>query len=271
MNVLFFCPLWGSEQMEFYDFCAKAAGEGYDGIELALPLDDQPGTDSILQALDKHNLKLLAQHWESADPDIETHLDMYRRRLEWQAEAKPEFINSQTGRDWFSFEHNQLIIDAAREVAEKTGVKIVHETHRGKATFCATTTRSFLEANPDMRLTADFSHWCNVSESLLEDQGDAVAAAAQRAEHIHARVGHPEGPQVNDPRAPEWEDALNAHLAWWDAIYKARTDAGEPLSVTCEFGPDPYMPAKPYTQEPLADQWEVNVYMMNLLKDRWNR
>jgi hypothetical protein len=29
------------------------------------------------------------------------------------------------------------------------------------------------------------------------------------------------------------------------------------------------MPTVPYTQMPLANQWEINVYMMNLLKKRY--
>lgn len=29
------------------------------------------------------------------------------------------------------------------------------------------------------------------------------------------------------------------------------------------------MPLQPYTQEPLASQWDVNVFMMNLLKERY--
>jgi hypothetical protein len=41
------------------------------------------------------------------------------------------------------------------------------------------------------------------------------------------------------------------------------------LTITTEFGPPNYMPVMPYTQEPLANQFEVNKYMMNLLKQRY--
>jgi hypothetical protein len=40
------------------------------------------------------------------------------------------------------------------------------------------------------------------------------------------------------------------------------------MTVTSEFGPPYYMPALPYTQLPVSDQWEANVYMMNIIKQR---
>ncbi len=93
--------------------------------------------------------------------------------------------------------------------------------------------------------------------------------ALQRTDHIHARVGHAQGPQVNDPRAPEWADALNAHLAWWDKVIAIKKQQGKNLTILTEFGPPDYLPTAPYTKAPLADQWEINVYMMHLLRKRY--
>jgi hypothetical protein len=96
-----------------------------------------------------------------------------------------------------------------------------------------------------------------------------VDLAISRAEHIHARIGHPEGPQVNDPRAPEWENAIKAHFSWWDKIIERKKQRGEQMTILTEFGPPDYMPTLPYTQQPLADQWAINFYMMNLLRQRY--
>jgi hypothetical protein len=93
--------------------------------------------------------------------------------------------------------------------------------------------------------------------------------ALQRTDHLHARIGHPEGPQVNDPRAPEWEGAVKAHLEWWDKIAAFKKAEGKPLTVLTEFGPPDYMPTTPYTRKPLADQWAINVHMMQLLRKRY--
>jgi hypothetical protein len=84
--------------------------------------------------------------------------------------------------------------------------------------------------------------------------------------HIHARVGFSEGPQVPNPAAPEWENVVNAHLVIWEKII--RNYLGNVFTVTMEFGPPPYMPTIPFTNQPIADQWEANVWIMNTLKTR---
>jgi hypothetical protein len=108
-----------------------------------------------------------------------------------------------------------------------------------------------------------------VHESLLGDQEETLTRVLDRVDHIHARVGHPEGPQVNDPRAPEWESAVKAHMKWWDSVAERKRKEGKRLTILTEFGPPDYLPTLPYTRQPVASQWDINVYMMNLLRKRY--
>jgi hypothetical protein len=39
------------------------------------------------------------------------------------------------------------------------------------------------------------------------------------------------------------------------------------LTITPEFGPPNYMHTLPYSNAPVADVWEVNVYMKELLAE----
>ena len=126
-----------------------------------------------------------------------------------------------------------------------------------------------METIPELRVTFDVSHWCNVHESLLDDQQETVNLTLQRVDHVHARVGHAEGPQVNDPRAPEWDHAVKTHFAWWDKIVEIKKQKGDTLTILTEFGPPDYMPTLPYTRQPLADQWAVNVHMMQMIRNRY--
>ncbi|MCK5442661.1 MAG: sugar phosphate isomerase/epimerase, partial [Maribacter sp.] len=92
-----------------------------------------------------------------------------------------------------------------------------------------------------------------------------------RSQHIHARVGFAEGPQVNDPEAPEWQKALNRHLDIWEKVIRKKwTESNRPFTITSEFGPPNYMPTLPYTRLPVADQWKANVFIMKALKERMN-
>jgi sugar phosphate isomerase/epimerase len=270
MRLLFFCPYWGSESLGISEFCARAKSAGYDGIELSLALDDEGRRDELLRETRNQSLLLIAQHWETSRPDFSAHKLEYTRRLEWLAAARPLFINSQTGRDWFSFEQNRELLAVAADLASATELRILHETHRGKFSFAAGVTAAFLAADPALRISADFSHWCVVSESLLEDQGPSLDLAIERSDHIHARVGFAEAPQISEPRSPEHAEALAAHLGWWDRIVGLHRRRGtEFLTVTPEFGPWPYMPSLPYTRQPIADQWSLNRFMMDMLRERW--
>jgi len=253
------------------EFCAKAKQEGYDGIEVWWP-GEAAGQQELFAALKKHSLEVgflcggSSSNWQE-------HLTQFKTAVDAAAGNKvqrPLYINCHAGRDYFSFDQNKAFIDHTTQLAKQTGIRILHESHRSRILFAASIARQFIEKLPDLRLTLDISHWCTVHESLLGDQPETVKLALDRTDHIHARVGHPEGPQVSDPRAPEWEGAVKAHIAWWDTIVERKKKAGEPLTILTEFGPPDYMPTLPYTRQPLADQWAINVHMMQLLRKRYS-
>eukprot|EP01037_Dinobryon_pediforme_P008804 gene8804-8895_t len=270
MDLLFFCPRWGQEHTSWDNFLERVKHAGYDGIEASLPLDEKE-KDIILNAIDKSGLQFIAQHWETVTPDFSQHLAEYEGRLRNLAAAKPLFINTQTGKDHWSFEKNQQLISLAGAISTETGIKIIHESHRGKFSFAAHVAAQYLEKIDDLRITLDISHWVNTAESFLHDQQEAVDLAIARTDHIHSRVGFTEGPQVNDPRAPEWKEALDFHLYCWDKVYAAKKQSNSPsLTITSEFGAPPYLPLMPYTKAPVANQWDINVFMMDLLKSRYN-
>jgi sugar phosphate isomerase/epimerase len=260
---------WGF-QGTLDDYCGKAKKEGYNGIEIWWPMEKK-GQDELFTSLKKHNLAVgfLVGSWES---DYQKHLDSFRRMIDAAANntaQKPLYINCHSGRDYFSYEENKAFIDYTTTLSKQSGLLICHETHRSRMLFAAPVAKQYLQKNPELKVTFDVSHWCNVSESLLQDQPETVSLAIDRAEHIHARIGHSQGPQVNDPRAPEWEAAAKAHLAWWDRIASRKKEKGERLTILTEFGPPDYMPTLPYTRQPLADQWAINVHMMHLLRKRY--
>ena len=267
MSIKFYAPEWGNT-LPFATFCENVKAAGYAGIEMALPLDEE-ARGEIVAMLNQYELELIGQYWQSLESNLNEHGQNYEKYLRNLVAAQPIFINCQTGKDFFSFGQNKQLFDLAARISAETGVKIIHETHRGKALFAAHICHDYLTKLPDLRITLDISHWCTVHESLLDNQVDVVNLAIAHTDHIHSRVGHPEGPQVNDPRAPEWEFALNAHLSWWDKIAEKHQVAGTQLTITTEFGPAPYMPVLPYTKLPIGNQWEINVFMMNLLRKRY--
>jgi sugar phosphate isomerase/epimerase len=270
VKLLFFCTRWGQEHLTWTDFCKKVKNAGYDGVETTLPLDDKERAQ-ILSELNKFGLKLIAVQWDTVTADFTAHTKEYELWLRSAASANPLFITSHTGKDFFSFEQNEQLLNLAQKISDETGIKIIHETHRGKFSFAAHITKAYLEELPGLKLTLDISHWFAVAESYLANQQEAVDLALRHTDHIHARIGYVNGPQVNDPRAPEWDDVVQKHLLLWDKVLDMHKNKGsEQLTFTTEFGPFPYMQLLPYTEIPVVSQFRINEYMLNLLKRRYS-
>ncbi len=183
----------------------------------------------------------------------------------------PDFINAHTGKDYFSFEDNCRIIESFLELQQQTGIRILHETHRGRFSFHAPALLRYLDMFPELELTGDFSHFCTVSESMLADQEAILQRIIPHVGHIHARVGFEQGPQVNNPFAPEWQLHLSQFVNWWQQIVSQnKLRNKDVLTITPEFGPVPYMPVEPFTQKELANQWQLNVLMKEYLQIHLN-
>ena len=216
----------------------------------------------------KHGM-LLGILFGAGEKDPKKNLDNFKATLQAAAALKPIYINCHSAKDYFTFEQIKPFFDFTAQLSKDSSIPNYHETHRGRACYSAPVTKGFIEKVPSLRITADLSHWCAVHESLLEDQEETLALVLDRIDHIHARVGHPEGPQVNDPRAPEWEHAVKRHLAWWDKVVERKKKNGERMTMLAEFGPPDYMWTLPYTRQPLSDQWAINVHMMQMLRKRY--
>ena len=263
------CPKWGMEDLPLREIFTRIKEAGYDGIEAVVAEEEGSEFVDLVQEFD---LLFIGLYADIVPGKLyEGTFDHYTRRLEFLASLNPIFINSQTGKDSFSLDDNAHLIERADHISAQSGISIYHELHRGKFSFCPQMTMPMLDRFPKMKLTADISHWVNVSESFLEEYPHEIQRLVEHTAHIHARVGFLEGPQIPDPRAPEWAIAVNHHLGWWDRMIAAqRKSEKEYITVSPEFGPYPYMPIHPFTQQPIANQWEINLFMKDLLNKRYN-
>lgn len=269
MEILIFAPHWGSSDLEPQAFIDRVKAAGFDGVEMSLPLDDAQRVDWLARIADA-GLALIAQQWETVmHPKFEPHRAALDTYLNNACAAKPLFVNSHTGRDIYSPAQNRELIALAQRISQTHGVPIFHEIHRSRFSAHPMLLLPYLQETPELELTADLSHWCCVCETLLEDQPENLEATFPHVRHIHARVGHAQGPQVSDFRAPEWATALEQHLSWWQRIVDLRRAAGATrMTLTPEFGPVPYTPTLPYSQAPVSNAWELNVAMLGLLRER---
>lgn len=265
-KLLFFQTDWG-RQVTWDVFCERTKASGYYGIETWFP-SDSGIQNELKSALEKHGLKIAFLHGTDKSLPFSESLKAYTEGFKDLLAWSPAYINCHTGSDFFSFEQNKSFIEAAIRVAKKSNIPIYHETHRGRFSYNLPDTNKYVAAIAELKLTLDISHWMVVHESLLQRQNELLVEIVSRSHHIHARVGHAEGPQVSDPEAPEWKDALERHLDIWEKVIRQQWKDHDSFTITTEFGPADYMPTLPYTRLPVADQWKANVYMMTKIKQR---
>lgn len=266
----FVYPFWGSEAQPVNKVLNHALNHGFEGIEINIPNNDdyKQQLQTALTPIKKQhpNFILIPQQVRAFTKESPAnYLRGVLKQLDQLRSFENDFINSHTGRDYYSFSDNCKIIEAIETYALKHNLQIYHEIHRGRFTFHSTTTLPYLNKFPKLKLVGDLSHWCVVSESMLDDQEDVLNRILPHIHHIHARIGFEQAAQVNHPFAPEWTPQLNRFLKWWQQIFDIHKTK-KTISITPEFGPYPYMPQTPFEQKPLAHQHELNVQMKTYLE-----
>lgn len=253
----------------------RARCHGFDGLEANLQHPALVGLEPelIREQLQAAGLVLIAEVVTGGDyvPTLDLGPDQHAAELEQQlalAQAlAPLRISVIAGSDSWPLEQQHRFFERAVQLAEASAVPVSFETHRSRSLFNPWTISELLQAHPKLRLTADLSHWCCVSERLMEPELAPVQAIADRVDHIHARVGFAQGPSVAHPFAPEAAAALAAHQRCWQLFLRRQRERGHsPSTITPEFGPDGYLPRLPFTGVPVADLLVINSAMV-----RWIR
>lgn len=271
--VRLFRTLWGwTGSLE--EASRNAAETGFDGIELNL-------AHPCLSALDPSALRdLLAERQQQLILEIVTggdytpdlshtpqhHLDQLDRALDRGAPLQPLKISLITGSDSWPEAEQHRFLAAVLDRIDAAPCPVLLETHRSRSLFNPWVLPRWLARHERLRITADLSHWCAVSERLMTPDLEPIQAMAAHVDHIHARVGHAQGPSVSHPFAPEWAEALEAHRRCWQLFLDRRPSSAPPMTITPEFGPDGYMPLMPFSAEPLADVAGLNASMAAWLR-----
>ena len=261
MKLLVIKALWGMEGLPLTEAIHKIVEAGYDGVEGVSPSD--------MSLLDfKHLLRDTNMKWVAQTPAQTP--EALQRAIQTATPLEPIRYVCQAGRDSMTRDEGCRFFEAALDIQDRLNIEIAFETHRGRLLNTPMEAMFYLQKFPQMRLTADFSHWVCVCERLPEDLADVMAQACERAMHIHGRVGHEESPQVSDPSAPEFAAQLAWHEKQWDAIRKAQEARGmKEITFTPEYGPPYYMQALPHTGVPVADLWKVCLWGANRQRGRW--
>ena len=266
MELLLFRTRWGAEG-NLSEFAAEAESAGFDGIECPVPVvsGERHALEKVLQ---RSKLAWIAEittgggYVPRRELGLEDHVADLSAKLDACAALGPVRVNCIGGLDAWPDSDALQFFEAGMNAAEALGLELCFETHRSRCLFNPWRCERIVAEIPEIRLTADLSHWCVVAERLMDTEMEAIRAIAPNVRHIHARVGYDQGPQVPHPAAPEYAEALASHQRCWEVFWRSQKAGGAlRTTMTPEFGPDGYLHQLPFTQAPVADLWEINRWM----------
>jgi len=228
----------GGSAADRREFCAMAADEGMQLILSAY--SSWPNYEGPVGALQPPRV-----HLARFRAELEAIAELHSARGAASAVVR---INGHSGSDAWSEAEARDYLGAALEISANFGdalPPLSHETHRGRILSCPFLSARLLSALPTLRLTSDLSHWVIKAERMLDEAdeqqllADAIAPAV---DHIHARIGTPQTPQVAKPTASSCAKSAERFYSFWEEVWSARetrslSARASYMSATVEYGP----------------------------------
>lgn len=295
----FIKTLWGIEEPISPILFKSIKAEGYDGVEvirLAWSLSDG-GKETLISSANEADLAIVCQMHTCGgylDQDdeyaycdsfsVSKHKEDFQLQLQQCVEILDQvnaggFVNVHAGVDAWKSEQAIDFLTFALVAIAKVDVTVIFETHRQRLFCNPFMTRDLLQRPElaELKLNADLSHWycaCervfDVKQARDEPWWPAVLqAVAERCFYIHARFGWSQGPQMADPSTPECESERILQMQAWHVLLQTMLDArpDSDCFVSPEYGPLPYLPVMPGTQEPVASLSGAVAYTKGQLEE----
>lgn len=266
MELSLYRTRWGTSG-NLADFASEAQSAGFAGIESPVPASKHEQRE-LGSVQNDAGMSWIAEivtgggYVPQRGLSVHDHVEDLCAKLEACASFNPVRVNCIGGLDAWSHADVLHFLEAGMDVAASLGLELCFETHRSRCLFNPWRCAQIVGELPEIRLTADLSHWCVVAERLMDTEMPTIRLIAPNVRHIHARIGYDQGPQVPHPAAPEYAEALASHQRCWEVFWEAQQAAGAiSTTMTPEFGPDGYLHQLPFTQAPVADLWEINRWM----------
>ncbi|KAJ5910374.1 hypothetical protein N7504_005017 [Penicillium tannophilum] len=263
MRIDRFRTVWGIEPGINLDNWAKWFPElkalGYSGVEVNIhALDSKqeiPRLRQICDGLDFDISVLGHSSWvdylgpRPVGLRAIDHLKTYRDVLLLAEPLRPVSFNFQSGEDAWDIEESIKFYRGTLEVDTELGVsgRVFHETHRNRSMFTPYAAQQILKAVPQLRITADFSHWMVGLERLLDvGEGDRAMmdSIIPHVYHIHTRIGTTQASQCPEPMNPVFEQERLCFERLWTKVLQCRIEenADTKIIFVPEYGPFPYHP-----------------------------
>ncbi|NBO81557.1 MAG: sugar phosphate isomerase/epimerase [Betaproteobacteria bacterium] len=202
-------------------------------------------------------------------------VDELKPIIEHVQEFGADHINLQADVRPYDLEDCVPYIEGWHRLASDAGIALHIETHRDRMTTDLFFTLHLLDRFPNLRFTADLSHYLVGREfawPVDEHNHALIHRILDNTWGFHGRVASREQVQIQTSFAHHrpWVDLF---MSWWEYGFQSwRQRAGPDATLTflCELGPSPYAITGADGYE-LSDRWQEALTMKDEIRALWAR
>lgn len=173
-------PAWSAGPTEGADLFAAAAEAGYEGVQVFVPDQASAAREAGL----RHVSAISPARSASEAEDV----------LAMWAGGGADSLTLHLGTGFETRDEALPLVESVLEASERHGVPVLLETHRATLTQDPARTLELVGTFPELRFTADLSHWYTGVELVygdLDAKLDALQPVFDRCHMVHGRISGP--------------------------------------------------------------------------------
>lgn len=241
---------------------SRVKAAGFEHVECWLSDDNEK---EVIEALRRHELRLIMGHRPFSVADVQC-------TVQRAARLGADFIFMQPANAYTPLDDVVEIVREGRKIAADHGLPCFVEVHRNNWTETIPQTLQLIERVPDIRFTADLSHFVVVGEFYgWKEEGaiERMRPILERTSHMHGRISN--GEQIQVDVGDGSADTAQFFVSLWEEAMRCWLTEAKPGDIfpfSSELGPPRYAMTLPDGRE-FSDRWEQSLVMKKLAEQAW--
>ena len=269
--------MWAMEGLPFGSYqewtieerVSQIAGAGFEGAGISF--SNAVFVRRVTQELERQDLKWIAICFPQSVREFEQILELASET----GLDRLDHVNLQPDVRPFTVLECIPLILGWQDLADQAGVKLHFENHRGRMTTDLRFTIQLLDALPQIKMTADLSHFVVGQEfrfPISDEDHALMRRVLERTWGYHGRVASREQVQLQHSFAHH-QPWLDVFVGWWRQGFQHWRDSAPPgstLTFMSELGPPGWYAMTGPDGAELSDRWQEALQLKQLVERLWD-